>query len=589
MGLSAITGCSSSSNNTLPGNIVFTESGILKGYLDSGTLIFKGIPFAAPPVGNLRWHAPQDPAHWTGIRDATKAASVCSQQIYSQQWVAATPVSSASSYTGSEDCLYLDVYRPQTVTTSKLPVFVWIHGGANILGGASSYDGTALATRENMVVVVIQYRLGPFGYFSNYAWLDGSESKVNASGNFGTLDQIKALNWVQKNIAAFGGDPAKVTVGGQSAGGGATLDMIISPLTTGLFRSAIAMSPGLSLVTPDPADPNNATLSNTMLNWLLQDDGTVVTGDWAGADAHRLSMSNAAVKQYLRNKSALKLEMAAIQANYHLNPSLGERMPFHMPFGDGTVLPADWATAIAAGNFRHVPLILGNVKQEDKTFMPLYGPKLKPFGVPSGSYNWFDLLQGVMIPDSRHLSLADVLPTDADVEFYNNVGTEASRMWKARTDAIAHTIMEEASSNSVYFYLFGWDGGGDTAIADFQIIFGAAHAADIPFWFGWPDTKVTSYGEFSFTAANRPGRTLLANAMMDYLGAFVYTGNPNPSGSTLQSWSKWSPAAPNLLTLNATKTSLDLGTASYELTVAGVQAEIDAYGILFKVLCSLLP
>lgn len=583
LGLTVVIGCGTSSDNT-PGvannNVVVTEFGSVMGSAASGAWVYKGIPYAAPPVGALRWSAPQDPDSWTGVRDATQAANVCVQQIYSRQWAPATPPTSSSSYTGSEDCLYLDVYRPQTATTG-LPVFVWIHGGANNFGGGTSYDGTTMAVRENMIVVVIQYRLASLGWFSNSSLASG-EDALSASGNFGMLDQIKALNWVQNNVTAFGGDPAKVTVGGQSAGANATLNLVTSPLTTGLFSKAVAISPVW-----DPV-PKTDTRSNAMIDWLLLDDGTVTpigtsphynAGDWTNAANYRGTMSAQAIKTYLRSKAGVKIMAAAIEANYHLTGA--ESMPWHVPYADTTVLPAAWVTTIGTGNYRHVPLLIGNAEYESKSFLPLFGAAIKTASggtVPSSSYTWTNLLHVLL--HAPGYTLNGVLPLAADVDIYDKVGKYSSDMWKAKhTDVTARALLTNSASNSIYSYIFEWDGGGDAAVSDFQLIYGASHGMDVPFWFGTYETDL--FG-FSFTTTNRPGRVLLMNAMMDYLGAFVRTGDPNPAGSSLPVWPKWTLGSPNVQTLNATTTSLAVVTdTSYhgigELTVANVGVAATTY------------
>ncbi len=515
LGSAAISGCRHRrycQPRRVGGKTVTTEFGSVRGYASSGAWIYKGIPYAAPPVGDLRWRAPQDPDTWKGVRDTTKPASVCTQQIYTQQWVPASPAASAASYTGSEDCLYLDIYRPQSKKTD-LPVFVWIHGGANNFGGATSYDGSTLAVRENMIVVVVQYRLAALGWFSNYALetiAAMASDSLDFSGNYGTLDQIKALTWVQHNIAAFGGDPSKVTVGGQSAGGNATLNMLVSPLTTGLFSKAAAFSPAMPLIPLDTTNPSPLTLSNLMIDWLLQDDGTVSPTDWSGADTYRLNVmaDPEAVTLYLRSKTAIKILEACIEANYYMTGQ--EIMPFHSPYMDGLVLPStDWITAISSGNYHPVPLLVGNVEYEDKSFMPLYGPAFAAFGVPSTAptYSWLNLLYGVLIPSPTALSLSAVLATPTDQYIYDTVGLLSSEMWKAKyTDAVADALMTNNSSNSIYAYLFRWNGGGDPAVANFAFIYGAGHAQDVPFWFG--QYNKDTFG-LSFTATNRPGRVLL--------------------------------------------------------------------------------
>ncbi len=250
--------------------IIETKYGKLKGYQESnGTWVWKGVPFAKPPVGGLRWTAPEDPEHWAGVRDATEPCSECTQRLTSRTWI------TSGEIVGSEDCLYVDIYRPDT-DDKHLPVYVWLHGGSNVFGGATNYDGKALAKRENIIVVVVQYRLGPFGWLSHPAFRD-DENALDASGNFGILDQIQALKWTRENIGAFGGNPLSVTLAGESAGALDTLTLLISPKASGLFRSAVVESgapPSATFDTPATGDAK----TNKMIEWLLVDDGTVGVG-----------------------------------------------------------------------------------------------------------------------------------------------------------------------------------------------------------------------------------------------------------------------------------------------------------------------
>lgn len=210
------------------------QSGALKGALDGDVAGFKGIPYAAPPVGPLRWRAPQAPAAWSGVRDADKYGAICTQKFDGKDnGVGALPM--------SEDCLTLNVWSPVSGPSKNLPVMVWIHGGGfvNGSGTAALYDGSNLA-RQGVVVVTINYRLGRFGFFAHPAL-----TRENPDGplvNFGIMDQIAALKWVKANIAAFGGDPADVTIFGESAGGIAINNLMVSPAAQGLFVRAIVES-----------------------------------------------------------------------------------------------------------------------------------------------------------------------------------------------------------------------------------------------------------------------------------------------------------------------------------------------------------
>ncbi|MGE0409009.1 MAG: carboxylesterase/lipase family protein [Amphiplicatus sp.] len=566
---------------TLSENVT-TRNGRLEGYAENSALIYKGVPFAKPPVGDLRWRAPEEPEPWPGVRDAKRPASVCTQLKRTPQWVPAGSVSSPDGFVGAEDCLYLDIYRPQT-DDRNLPVLVWIHGGGWTLGGATRYDGAPLAKRENIVVVVLQYRLGPMGAFSNSKLAEGEDGE-DASGNFNILDQIQALKWVQRNIAAFGGDPAKVAIGGQSAGADNVYNLMLSPLAEGLFSRAVSMSGGLGgFLNVPPSD----RLSNAMIDWLLQEDGTAPQkaepfDNWEGAAAYREKMAPAALKDYLRGKSDFEIQHAAAEATGRLT---GVRMiATAFPIMDGVVLPpVDAFDVIASGAYRQVPLMLGSTQDESKALSLLRSDFLKSeHGIPSGQYTWRALLYGVLIPEPEKLSLSDVLPTENDVDFYNNLMTARSRLLRAvQIDAVAKAFKTQTPAMPVYSYFFKWNGGGDPAVADYKVIYGAAHSADIPFWFGALDpAEPTAYSAFSYTAANRPGRMALTEAMMDYLGAFVRAGDPNPAGQGLPEWPEWTPDSPHFMVLDANMADAELSAETYLLTRQEVKAEAEAYGPL---------
>ena len=215
--------------------VVATRAGTVEGRREAGIEVFRGLPFAAPPVGGLRWREPQAVQAWTGTRRADAHAASCVQ-------LPGIP-ESAGGTAGplSEDCLYLNVWTPGTGVADKRPVMVWIHGGALVYGSGNIalYDGAALA-RRGVVVVAINYRMGPLGFFSHPA-IDGD--RAGAPANYGLLDQLAALRWVRDNIAAFGGDPGNVTIFGESAGAQSVLALYASPLAKGLFHRGIAQSP----------------------------------------------------------------------------------------------------------------------------------------------------------------------------------------------------------------------------------------------------------------------------------------------------------------------------------------------------------
>lgn len=213
--------------------LVRTEGGQVSGALEGGIVSWKGIPFAAPPVADLRWRAPQPVSPWTGVKPATAYGNDCMQKPFGGD---AAPLGTPPA----EDCLYLNVWKP-AAARGKLPVMVWIYGGGFVNGGASppTYSGANLA-RKGVMFVSFNYRVGRFGAFAHPALVAGPDG----TGNFGHLDQIAAMEWVRRNIAAFGGDPANVTVIGESAGGASVHMLLTSPRSKGLFKRAVVMSGG---------------------------------------------------------------------------------------------------------------------------------------------------------------------------------------------------------------------------------------------------------------------------------------------------------------------------------------------------------
>jgi para-nitrobenzyl esterase len=298
---------------------VGTEAGQVQGALSSDGKVhaFKGIPFAAPPVGDLRWKAPQPVAAWTGVRPATEFGARCMQaRVYNDMIF--------RDQGPSEDCLYLNVWTPST--TGRLPVMVWIYGGGFSAGAASEprQDGERLA-EKGVVVVSMNYRLGVFGFFSHPELT--KESGHNASGNYGLLDQLAALQWVHKNIAAFGGDPGKVTIFGESAGSFSVSALMATPLAKGLFQRAIGES--------------GAFFGNTLRTKSLADS--------EAADGKFAESIGAPSLEALRALPADKLlEAAGKPGTIRFRPNI-----------DGYYFPEDAAALFKSGQQSHVPLLAG--------------------------------------------------------------------------------------------------------------------------------------------------------------------------------------------------------------------------------------
>jgi len=313
------------------------DTGTLDGLDTAGVSVFRGIPYAAPPVGNLRWKPPQPAAKWSGVRDASKLGHNCIQH---QPYDDIDPFKAGVS----EDCLYLNVWTksiPRPSAPAARPVLVWIHGGGFWagFGGEERHNGVPLA-QKGAVVVTINYRLGPLGFLAHPAL--AAESPHHAAGNYGLLDQIAALQWVKRNIANFGGDPSRVTIFGESAGGMSVGSLIASPLAKGLFQHAILES-GTGLVGVAPRE-HARTVAMRFADTLG------VRGD--GADAAKR----------LRAISADSLLAASLRIGPQYSPQF-------FPAVDGWVLPLPVDSAIANGKANIVPVIAGTNRDEGDEWM----------------------------------------------------------------------------------------------------------------------------------------------------------------------------------------------------------------------------
>ncbi len=317
-------------------SLVRTQQGVVQGVVQSTFRAFLGIPYAAPPVGNLRWKPPQAHAPWSTTLQATKAGSSCPQT--------ATPFGQAST---NEDCLFLNVYTPNPVTANA-PVMVWIHGGAFVAGEGSDYNPGATLVAQGAVVVTINYRLGAFGFLALPSL--SAEDANGSSGNYGLQDQQFALRWVHDNIAAFGGNPNNVTIFGESAGGFSVCANIASPDAHGLFQRAITESGPCTFPLPTLASVESAD----------------------AALAAKLGCTQQVAAQQtacLRALSAQQI-LAAQSTGFNVGSSSGSILPFS-PNVDGSVLPLSLTNALLSGRFNHVPVLEGTNQTEGRLFIAL--------------------------------------------------------------------------------------------------------------------------------------------------------------------------------------------------------------------------
>src|SRR5579872_1003723 len=314
---------------------VRTQSGLVQGATENGITVYRGIPFAAPPLGNLRWRAPQPPVPWKGVRQADKFAPACMQNqiLY--------PALGLDAVTTNEDCLYLNVWTPAKSASDHLAVMVWIYGGGFTIGSTTlaQYDGANLA-KKGVVLVSVAYRLGALGFL---ATPELSAENHGHSGNWGILDQIAGLRWVKRNIAAFGGDPNRVTIFGESAGGIAVSMLAASPLAKGLFQGAISESGGSFA----PA--------------RLDAEG--------GENVPPLSVAERNGKTFLAKIHANSIADARRMPADEIQKASGQGVAGWWPNFDGYVLLGDQYKLYEEGRYNDTPILIGTNSDEGALFV----------------------------------------------------------------------------------------------------------------------------------------------------------------------------------------------------------------------------
>ena len=484
--------------------VVDAPAGSMKGTLEGNLRVFKGIPYARPPVGPLRWKPPLPLPRWQGVRETNKFGAACFQP--SNTFVS---VYIERPMPMSEDCLTLNIWAP--ADAHHAPVFFWIYGGA-LWGGASRdplYDGARLA-EHGMVVVSINYRLGVLGWLAHPQL--SAESPQGISGNYGVLDQIAALKWVRRNIATFGGDPAKVTIAGESAGGLSVMYLMVSPEARGLFAKAIAESAYM-----------------ISMPTLKQDKYGTPSGEESGV--HLAAALHASGIADLRAMDAQKLTNAAAAAGFG-------------PWGivDGHAFPEQMVTAFDKGDQAHVPILAGFNSGEIRSLMVLAPP------VPASQAQYEATIRdryGPLAGDFLRLYPASDMPESILAATRDGLyGWTAVRLVKKQT----------ALGLPSYLYLF--DHGYPAADQNHLHAF---HASELPYVFGnldgtpplWPNIPAA------------PREVALSDAMLDYWSSFASTGSPRAANAP--AWAPYGTAGAYMHFTDAPHPQTDLMPGMYRL------------------------
>ena len=462
---------------------VKVEQGVLQGTKEDGLAVYRGVPFAAPPVGDLRWRAPQPAAKWDGVRPAEKFAPQCVQ-------------GSDGKTAMSEDCLYLNVWSPAKSTSAKVPVLVWIYGGG-FAGGATSipgYSGEVLA-KKGVVLVSIAYRLGPIGFLAHPEL--SAESHEHVSGNYGLLDMIAALQWIKKNIAAFGGDPNKVTIFGESAGGIAVSQLCASPLAKGLIQGAISESGG-SFGPPRAAGMPGENMRPLA---LAEKDGLAFA---VNAGANSLAE--------LRKLPPEKL--------------LASQRGMAWPNTDGWVIPSDQYLLYDARKFNDIPVLIGYNSDEGASFSHESSPKAYIDGVRKRYGSFADSLIKAYPAGEKSV------PKTA-----RDLARDAAFGWQTWIWA---RLQSQRGSSKVFIYYF--DQHPDFPAGSEHEGFGAWHGREVPYVFG----------HLNDLPHEQPSATdhVISDAMVTYWTNFAKYGTPNGKG--IAKWPAFSDAHPEYMYLAGT-------------------------------------
>ncbi len=469
-----------------------TLSGIVDGYKKGKVLYWEDIPYAEPPIGQLRWKAPRE------INRPNQIISPKDKNYCVQRPSSLGGAEGDEPYVGQEDCLYLDISAPKNKKSKLLPVMFWIHGGGNTSGLKDLYDFNKMVKRHNVVVVRINYRLGPFGWFYHPS-IQGFQNDIDKTSNFGTLDIIAALHWVKKNIALFGGDPDNVTIFGESAGGHNVLSLLVSKRSKGLFHKAISMSGYTTSIAPKDAfyqEKKSSTSSYT--------SSEITKNIINDRDEKKEIYSDKEIRDILLSLSTKDF------FEHYINRETYQEMPLLM--SDGIVIPEiGLKAALFSKEFvNKVPTIAGSNKDEVKLWL--------------ATAEYFVQLD--FSPVGEVLNVPKVSLKDEEAfEAFNYYRSSA---WKIRGVDIPLEGLSMSGNEDLYSYRYDWDDHRRYVVADFKKLIGAAHATEIPLLAG-NSKLVGGYPLSDLIYPASRSKFFTSRNMMRFWTNFAKNGEPGKS------------------------------------------------------------
>ena len=481
---------------------IYTSSGSVVGLITNKVISWDDIPYAEPPVGELRWKAPRD------FKNDRNVIRPKNDNFCVQEPSTLGGAEGNDEIVGTEDCLYLDIKAPTKKSENLLPVMFWIHGGGNISGLKDIYDFSTMVKKHDVIIVSINYRLGPFGWFTHPS-IQNKQNGLDKTSNFGTLDIIKALEWVNKNIILFGGDPSNVTIFGESAGGHNVLSLLVAPQARGLFHKAISQS--------------GYTTSVDLVSAYKQDSKTTYThtSEFTVNELLKINYEGKDIYSFLKDLSAYDFFRSYLGKYNSEIPLLTN---------DGIVIPTiGLKKALGTKDMlNNVPLIAGSNRDEVKLWIGLaeYFVEVD-----------FSIIGSIFgIPRVK-------LKDEDSFEAFNYFRSAA---WQLRGVIEPLSSLHAAGNYQTYSYRYDWDDHRKFFIADFQKLFGAAHATEIPLLSG-NNKLVGDYGFLLYPIG--PSKKFTSKNMMRFWTNFAKFGEPGESSNKIK-WEKYSPDRKNFIILD---------------------------------------